>query len=270
MVNEEFEDLPNFDPVAYAEDPNYRELVRQARQIKDNEKEINPVSNAIEQNRSEEIQLSSNVQAQKQSDPDPNSKTITESIQATNDFKQIDFIEQEKYNSNSPIAKLANDIGISKPINSIWVSKGSIKRYLSAKVVFKIKEKNENRYIEYRYRGIGDDEIEILKQMAEDIGLFYQLLALENNRNEDSDGNNRLVLRRNGKDYNQKAKMEMDYRRHIAFMCLGITNDDYKKLEQFSDPDYTIYDIWGINDIIDGILERSVMGSSYFRIASKT
>ena len=135
MVNEEFEDLPNFNPEAYANDPNYRELVKQARQIKDNESEVkksNPVSNAIEQNRSEEIQ----IQAQKQ--------PITENITAGNDFKQIDFIEQEKYNSNSPIAKQANDVGISKPINSIWVSKGQVKRYLSAKVVFKIKEKNEN------------------------------------------------------------------------------------------------------------------------------
>lgn len=267
MVNEEFEDLPDFDPVMYENDPNYRELCKQARQIKDNDDEVkkaNPVSQAIEQNRSEEIQLGSNVQAQN------NSKTITESIQATNDFKQIDFIEQEKYNSNSPIAKLANEIGISKPINSIWVSKGSVKRYLSAKVVFKIKQKGENRFIEYRYRAIGDEEIEILKSMAEDINLFYQLLALEDNRKEDEDGNKRLVLRRNGKEYNQRSKMEMDYRRHIAFMCLGITHEDFKKLEQFSDPDYTIYDIWGISDILDGILERSVSGSSYFRIASKT
>lgn len=273
MVNEQFEDLPDFDPVRYANDEQYRILVDQARMIKDNEDEVkrsNPVSDAIEQNRSEEIQMTGNKQAQIQEEIKPSSH-ITENItQSGQDFKQTDFIEQEKYNSNSPIAKQANDLGISKPINSMWVSKGQVKRYLSAKVVFKIKEKNENRYRAYRYRGIGDDEIEILKQMAEDINLFYQLLALENNRDEDEDGNKRLVLLRNGKKYNQKSKMEMDYRRHIAFMCLGINHAEYKQLEQFSDPDFTVYDIWGINDIVDGILERSISGSSYFRIASKT
>ena len=99
---------------------------------------------------------------------------------------------------------------------------------------------------------------------------FYTLMQLEGNTYEDIEGKERPMLLRNGKKYRQVSKLENDYKKKLAKMVLNISEEDYPKLEQFSDPDLTVMDIWGLKDILDSILERAVSGASYFRIASKT
>lgn len=259
---EEYADLEGFDPNKM-NDPKYVELVKEARQIKDNADEVK---------RSQSMQGVSNqvaIQETKQEEKKPEPKPIIEDIKPkSNDFLQSDFIEQEKYNANSQISKMLDSDQKSKPINSMWISKGQFKKYISAKSVFKIKEKDIERYRTYRYHAIGDTEIERLRQMAEDLRLFYNLMQVEQTYFEDREGIKKAVLRRNGKYYNQFSKLETDYRKELAKMCLGIDEKEFSELEMFSDPDYTVHDIWGLADILDGILERAVAGSSYFRIAS--
>lgn len=92
-------------------------------------------------------------------------------------------------------------------------------------------------------------------------------MLLEKNTKEDIEGKEQPVLIRNGQYYFKMSELEQDYRKLIADICLGISPDDYDILEQWSDPEYTVYDIWGINDILDGIMERAINGTSYFRIA---
>ena len=299
VMYEEYEDLPNFDPNRM-NDPNYVELVKQARMIKDNEDELRKAGQLIEQK---------DALNKVPKEPEPNKITIVDGndnaalINKTpepefvipkhplpeerkpsapihdqkehgSDFKMQDFIEQEKYDANSQIYKKLNaqdkQTGVSTPIESMWISKGQVKKYLASKNVFKIKEKEENRYRAYRFQAIGEDEIELLQKMGEDLRLFYNLMALEGYTAEDKQGKERLALRRYGKDYFQMTKLQLDYRKKVAEMCLGISNLDFSELEMFSDPDFSVLDIWGLNDIIDSILERAVSGASYFRIASKT
>ena len=253
---EEYQDLKGFDPTRM-NDPIYVQLVKDMRQIKDNEMEVNR-SMAHQQPKPQ-------VQQQQQ-------QVSNKQAQNTADFTMSDFIEQEKYDTSSQISKQFNKdtTGQSIPINSMWVNKALIKKYLSSKMEFKIKEKGSERFRSYRYHAIGDEELEKLRQMAEDLRVFYQLMAMEGNTMEIKDGKTIPVLRRNGKNFIQISKLETEYRRELAEMCLGISNEDFAQLEQWSNSEYTIMDIWGLNDILDSILERAALGTSYFRIASKT
>ena len=291
VMYEEYADLPNFDP-SRMDDPNYRLMVEQARQIKDNEDALKKSGQTIEQKDALRFK-----QEQQKAEPEPEpakmtvidktaeqltplleerkpSAPIHDQKESGSDFKMQDFIDQEKYDANSPIYKnlnaQSNKTGVSTPIESMWINKGQVKKYLASKNSFKIKEKGENRYRAYRFKGIGETELEQLQKMGEDLRLFYNLMALEGYITEDREGKERLALRRNGKDYFQMSKLQLDYRKKVAEMCLGISNQDFAELEMLSDPDFTVHDIWGLYDILDTILERAVSGSSYFRIASKT
>jgi hypothetical protein len=292
---EEYMDLPNFDPVRFANDPSYAELVKQARLIKDNEDALKKAGQTIEQKDAAIAARSTPKESPKITVVDGNanaelvpksefkptiideakpSNVVTENItKNVNDFKMTDFIEQEKYNANSPIYKKLNSeqkqTGVSIPIESIWIDKGQVKKYLASKNVFKIKEKGENRYRVYRYTAVGDEEIEQLRLMGEDLRSFYQLMALEGNMIEDDNENKTLALHRNGKDYLQPSKLESDYDRKLAQLVLGISKEDFRELEMFSDPDFTVLDIWGLKDVLNSIIERAVSGASYFLIASK-
>jgi hypothetical protein len=289
---EEFMDLPGFDPTKMIH-PQYRMLVEQARQIKDNYDELYKKGETLEQKTRKIKEKNKNYEKQDNQEnvtivdgkdnanqlvakSNPAQKLIHDEkpkIQDSNDFTMGDFVEQERYDANSPIYKQLNEPiteGESKPINSVWISKGQLKKYLSSKIYFKIKERGQNRIRTYRYQAIGEDEIEELRQMSEDIRGFYTLMNIEGNTYEDREGNEKPALLRNGKMYRQLSKLENDYRKKLAKMVLNISATDYPKLEQFSDPDLTVNDIWGLKDILDSILERAVSGASYFRIASKT
>jgi hypothetical protein len=255
MVYEEYADLEGFDPKRM-NDPQYVAMVKEARQIKDNELEVKR-SQVLEKTKQEQAQARLQAQAPKPVLVDRN----------TNDFTMSDFQTQERYDSNSPLAKQESDTSGSKPISGIWMSKGQIKKYIAGKMIFKIKELGQNRYRTYRYQSLGNVEVERLKQMSEDLTNFYRLMIIEDQYTEEL-GVRRRALFRNGKYYTMIGELESDFRKEIALLTLGINYSEFDELEMLSDPDFTTKDIWGLGDIIDGLLDKAINGNSFFLTAS--
>lgn len=251
--------LGNFDP-NMMRDPQYKYAVNQALQIQENAKDVL---------RSEGIKS----QMQPEQKPQPENQHTIINTKSPNDnpsdFKMSDFTNVQKYEADSAIAKMQNpQVGTVQSVGSIWMSKEDMKKYFATKNIFKIKIRNEQNCKIYRFRSIGSEEQEKLYRMSNDLANFYPLMLAEENTIEGMDDDKPVkVLSRDGKNYKHVSELMTDYRREISLMCLGIDYDEYEKLEQFSDPEYTVQDIWGINDIITGILDRALQGTSYFRIA---
>ncbi|HTH23127.1 MAG TPA: hypothetical protein VL854_12990 [Nitrososphaeraceae archaeon] len=252
--------LGNFDP-NMMRDQKYKEVVNAALQMKQNAEEVLRSQPKIAQP----------VQPQPENKQDNKSVILTEKLPNDNpsDFKMSDFTNVQKYDPNSPVSKMQNpQVGTVQSVGSIWMSKEDMKKYFATKNIFKIKILNEQNYKTYRFRSIGSEQQEKLYRMSNDLANFYPLMLAEENEIEGMDDDKPTkVLLRDGKHYKHVSELMTDYRREIAFMCLGIEYDEFDKLEQFSDPEYTVQDVWGINDVITGLLERSLQGTSYFRIA---
>lgn len=264
---EELKKLENFDLELYNRDPNYRKMVDQSARIKANADEVLrdqnksavPVFQDIKQDKK-----FTKVNEQQSLQPP---KEIPKN-EVTTDFTFKDLVNVEKYDPNSPITKsLTNDKNV--VINGMWTDRAVLKKYWASKKHIKIKVANENRFNTYTFRSVNEEQLKTLQQMAEDINNFYALIDFEKRTWEDIDGVRRQALFRNNRYYNQVSDLQSDYRKALAFTCLGIPEEEYNTLEQFSDPDYTKDDIWGIYDLIDGIYERAVRGGSYFLIAFK-
>lgn len=288
MVYEEYKDLEGFDPTKM-DDPIYAELVKQARQIKDNAIEIMTKGKPIQPNqeeieilrKAEEIKarsgnISKPLNQQEAQKMKPERETINEIIYGKpavtpTDLSVSEFINQEKLDQNSEIYKMSQQniqLGQSQQINSMWMNKGQLKKYFSGKIYFNIKERNKDSFKKFRFQSVGSSDLERIREMSEDVSTFYQRMRLEQNFYEDRDGNKKLALLRNGNYYTSLAKLEMEYRKEIALICLGIDDVVFDTLEMLSDPEYTVKDIWGVYDVIDGILEKVTTGASYFRTAS--
>lgn len=265
MSIEELKKIENFDLERYRNDAAYRKYCEQARQIKANADEIKRSQQKTVNNTYGDIANNPKFTKVVEQQTVQQSKKPAES---SADFSFSDFASVQEYDNNSPITKaLTRDKNV--PINSLWADRAQLKKYWATKKYIKIKIANEDRYNEYTFRSINDEQLKQLQQMAEDINNFYGLIALEKNQFEDIDGIKKPALLRNGRYYNKISDLQSDFRKAIGFICLGISEDEFNSLEQFSDPDYTINDIWGIYDLIDGIYERAIRGGTYFRIAFK-
>lgn len=263
MSLDELKKIENFDLERYHKDPAYRKYADQARQIKANADEIQKTKEKSK----EPYDINKDPKYTKVVEQNQE-QVIEHKPQVTSDFNFSDFANVQKYDANSSISKaLTRDRNV--PVNSIWTDRAELKKYWATKKYIKIKIANEDRFNSYTFKSVNDEQLKQLQQMAEDINSFYGLISLEKNQFEDVDGQRKPALYRNGRYYYKISDLQSDFRKAIAFICLGIPEDEFNILEQFSDPDYTVNDIWGIYDIIDGIYERALKGGTYFRIAFK-
>ena len=257
MSNEE---LGNYDP-EMMRDPAYRKLVEDSKQIMGNARSV--------------IRANENKPPEQKPEQPPTKEgqVVLSEPQKLNqpiDFNLSDFNNVMRLDNNSTISKMQSvQTGGNKPIGSIWMSKEEMKKYFACKNIFKVKILNEIRYNTYRFHSLGAEQQEILFRMVDDIRNFHPLLVTEGNEIDEGKETPTRVLVRDGKNYKYLAELMIDYRKEIALMCLGVEYEEFDRLEMYSDPNYTILDIWGINDIIDGVLDRALTGTSYFLIPSE-
>jgi hypothetical protein len=265
MSIEELSKLENFDLELYNRDPNYRKIVDDARRIKANADEVLRDQGKTSVPQFEDIKQ------------DPKFTKVTEVLEppktipkneVTTDFTFKDLVNIEKYDPNSPITKqLTSNKNVI--VNGMWTDRAVLKKYWATKKHIKIKIANEDRFNTYTFRSVNEEQLKELQQMAEDTNNFYGLVMFEKANYVNSKEEKVPALFRNGRYYTKISELQSDYRKQLCFICLGIPEEEYETLEQFSDPEYTVNDIWGINDLIDGIYERAVKGGSYFLIAFK-
>ena len=261
MSNEE---LGNYDP-EMMRDPAYRKMVEEAKALMSNARQV------IRSNENKP-QTQAPTPTPEQTPTTKEGQVVLSEPQKLNqpiDFNLSDFQNMMRLDNNSTISKMQNiPTGGNKPIGSIWMGKDEMKKYFACKNIFKVKIVNQVRYNTYRFHSINSEQQQILFRMVEDIRNFYPLMVTEGAEIDEGRDKPTKVLVRDGKNYRHISEIMVDYRKEIAFMCLGIEYEDFERLEMFSDPNYTILDIWGINDILDGILERALSGTSYFLIPS--